>query len=147
MIADAHSAEQSAMSPLQRIVGKTTGQIAGLFTLVDEENPEPEKVFWAEALRVSIQIMDGRSWLLLDPDIWIWPTRARPLAADFLDKRRGDRYNKLYNDILDGWLSMLLDDHDRKAAFTVAAYDGGSSGETPVFSLLPRTAYTRRLAS
>jgi len=147
LIADAHSSDQSALSPLQRVVGKTTGQIAGLFTLVDEENPEPEKVFWAEALRVSIQMMDGRCWLLLDPDIWIWPTRARPLAADFLDKRRGDRYNKLYNDILDGWLSVLLDGHDRKAAFTVAAYEGGSSAETPVFSLQPRTAYTRRLAS
>lgn len=147
LIADAHSADQFALSPLQSVVGKTTGLIPGLFTLVDEENPEPEKVFWAEALRVSIQVLDGRSWLLLDPDIWIWPTRARPLAAGFLDKRRGDRYNKLYNDILDGWLSVLLGDHDRKTAFTVAAYEGGSSAETPVFSLQPRTAYTRRLAS
>lgn len=147
LIADAHSADQSALGPLQRVVGKTTGQIAGLFTLVDEENPQPEKVFWAEALRVSIQVIDGRSWLLLDPDIWIWPTRARSIAAGFLDKRRGDRYNKLYNDILDGWLSVLLGDHDRKAPFTIAAYEGGTSVGTPVFSLQPRTAYTRRLAS
>jgi hypothetical protein len=147
LIVDAHGDDQSALSPLQSVVGKTTGLIPGLFTLIDEENPEPEKVFWAEALRVSIQVIDGRSWLLLDPDIWIWPTRARPLAAGFLDKRRGDRYNKLYNDILDGWLSVLLGDHDRKSAFTVATYEGGSSAETPVFSLQPRTAYTRRLAS
>ncbi|MBZ9857984.1 SIR2 family protein [Mesorhizobium sp. CA13] len=147
LIADAHSANQSALAPLQSVVGRTTGQIAGLFTLVDEGNPQPEKVFWAESVRVSIQTLDGRNWLLLDPEIWIWPTRARPLAAGFLDKRRGDRFNKLYNDILDGWLSVLLGDHDRKTAFTVAPYEGGTNLETPVFSLQPRTAYTRRLAS
>jgi hypothetical protein len=147
LIADGHNIDQSALGPLQSVVGKTTGQITGLFTAVDKENPQPEKVFWAEALRISIQVIDRRTWLLLDPDIWIWPTRARPLAAGFLDKRRGDRYNKPYNDILNGWLSVILGDHDRKSTFTVAAYDGGTSVETPVFSLQPRTAYTRRLAS
>ncbi|MCW2274053.1 SIR2 family protein [Rhodoblastus acidophilus] len=147
LIADAHSADQIALSPLQSVVGKTTGSIAGLFTLTDEENPQPEKVFWAEALRISIQVLDGRSWLLLDPDIWIWPTRARPLAADFLDRRRGERYNRLYNSILDGWLSVLLGDHDRTTAFTVATHESGSPAERPVFSLQTRTAYTRRLAS
>ena len=146
LIADAHSGDQSALDPLQKVVSKVTGQIAGLFAAVDEEHPQPEKVFWAEALRVSIQIIDGRSWLLLDPDIWVWPTRARPLAGTFLDKRRGDRYNKLYNDILDGWLSVILGDHDRKVAFTVAAYEGGTPAETPAFILQPRTAYTRRVA-
>ena len=147
LIADAHSSDQSALGPLQRVVGKVSGQIAGLFTLVDEEHPQPEKVFWAECLRVSIQLIDGRYWLLLDPDIWIWPTRARPEARAFLDKRRGDRYNKPYNDILDAWLSVLLGDHDRKAAYTVAAYESGTVAETPAFTLQPRTAYTRRLAS
>jgi hypothetical protein len=74
------------------VVGKISGEIPGLFAIVDEDHPHPEKVRWAEAFRISIGRIDGRNWLLLDPDVWIWPTRAREDATDFLDKRRGNRY-------------------------------------------------------
>jgi SIR2-like domain len=93
LIADAHSSDQSALAALQTVVGKTTGKMAGLFAPVDEEHPHPEQMFWAEALRISIQIVDARAWLLLDPDIWVWPTRARAEAKTFIDRRRGNRFN------------------------------------------------------
>jgi hypothetical protein len=103
-------------------------------------------VSWAEAVRVSFDVVDGRSWLLLDPDVWIWPPRARKVAAEFLNERRGNRYNKLYNSLLDAWLAVLLG-ADRSAETTVSAYDGGTVAETPSFSIGSRTAYTRRLGS
>lgn len=146
LIVDAHSSDQAALEALHKVVGKTTGQIAGLFATVDDDHPDPEKVFWAEAVRISIDIVDGRSWLLLDPDVWIWPPRARKDASAFLDERRGNRYNKLYNALLDGWLTVLLGT-DRSAATTVSAYESGAVAENPSFSISSRTAYTRRLAS
>ena len=95
LIADAHSRDQAALEGLNKAVGKTAGQITGLFTPIDDDYPYAEKVFWAEAVRMSIDIADGRSWLILDPDVWIWPPRARKNATKFLDDRRGGRYNKL----------------------------------------------------
>ncbi|RVI34227.1 SIR2 family protein [Sinorhizobium meliloti] len=147
LIADAHSSDQSALEPLQKAVGKTSGRMAGVFAPVDDKHPQAEQVSWAEALRVSFQIVDGKNWLLLDPDIWVWPPRARPEAGTFLDKRRGDRYNNLYNEILDAWLSVLFGEHDRKTGFKISAYEGGTAIETPSFTIGARTAFTRRLAS
>jgi hypothetical protein len=128
------------------VVGKTAGQVDGLSTPVDDEHPHPEKVFWAEAVRVFFDVVDGRSWLLLDPDVWIWPRRARKDAAAFLDERRGNRYNELYNALLDAWIAVLLG-ADRSAETTVSAYEGRTVAETPSFGIGSRTAYTRRLGS
>jgi hypothetical protein len=142
LIADPHSTDQSPFSRLQDVVGKTSGQIPGLFTSVDEDHPHPEKVHWAEAVRISIGMIDGRNWLLLDPDVWIWPPRARKDATDFLDKRRGNRYNNIYNTLLDAWLTVLLG-RDRAAESKLSAFDAGSPAETPSFNIGSRTAYTR----
>jgi hypothetical protein len=146
LIVDRHSSAQATLDPLHRVVDKTADQIDGLFAPVDDQHAFPDKVFWAEAVRVSLDIVDGRGWLLLDPDVWIWPPRAREIAAAFLDKRKGDRYNNVYNALLDAWLSVLLG-ADRAAETMVSAYEGGTVAETPSFSIGSRTAYTRRLGS
>ena len=70
----------------------------------------------------------------------------RKEAAAFLDERRSNRYNKVYNALLDGWLAVLLG-ADRSVETTVSAYEGGTVAENPSFSIGSRTAYTRRLAS
>jgi hypothetical protein len=145
LIADRHSTDQSPFSRLHDVVGKISGQIPGLFTAVDEDHPHPEKVHWAEAVRISIGRIDGRNWLLLDPDVWIWPPRARKDATDFLDKRRGSRYNNIYNAFIDAWLMVLLG-IDRAAETKLSAFEAGTPAETPSFNIGSRTAYTRGLA-
>jgi hypothetical protein len=146
LIADAHSSDQAALEPLHKVVGKTAGQIAGLYTPVDDEHPHPEKVFWAEAVRVLFDVIDGRNWLLLDPDVWIWPPRAKKDATAFLDERRSNRYNNVYNALLDGWLAVLLGT-DRSTETTISACEHGTVAENPSFSIGSRTAYTRRIGS
>jgi hypothetical protein len=148
LIADAHSEDQSGLAALQKVVGKTAGQIVGLFAPVDDDHPAPEKVFWAEALRVSIDIVNGRSWLLLDPDVWIWPQRARKDAATFLSERRRERYNNVYNDLLEAWISILLpSEASRDREVKLSAFESGTSAESPSFRVATRTAYTRRLVA
>src|SRR6202035_602457 len=98
-------------------------------------------------IRISIDIVDGRCWLFIDPDIWIWPSRARRLAADFMDARRGERYNASYNSLLDAWLRVLIGESERGADIAVSAYEGGTATETPSFTIGMRTAYTRKLTS
>ena len=147
LIIDRHSADASRFSALQEIVGQTSGEIAGLFTPVDEEHPNPEKIAWAEALRVSVDVVDSRCWLLIDPDVWIWPKRARKDAVDFLDKRGGERYNNVYNALVDAWLTILFGDGERNTHVTFSTSDEGSPAEAPTFVVGTRTAYTRRLTS
>ncbi len=145
LIADAHSRDQAALEGLNKAVGKTAGQITGLFTPIDDDYPYAEKVFWAEAVRMSIDIADGRSWLILDPDVWIWPPRARKNATKFLDDRRGGRYNKLYNTLLDAWREVLLGT-DRNAEVKISTCAAGTIAENPSFTIGTQTAYSRKVA-
>ena len=61
LIADPHNTDQSLFSRLHDVVGKISGQIPGLFTSVDEDHSHPEKVHWAEVVRISIGMIDGRN--------------------------------------------------------------------------------------
>jgi hypothetical protein len=146
LITDSTPNAQSALSPLSKILGATAGTVAGLLAPATDDHPHAEKVTWAEALRVSIDFKGGQLWLLLDPDVWIWPPRARKDATDFLDKRRGNRYNNVYNALLGAWIQVVLGVDERNADITLSAFEGGSAAENPSFKIGTRTAFARRLA-
>lgn len=147
LIADRHAEAQGDLQPLSDIVGKPFGEIPGLVTQSTEKYPRSEKVSWAEAVRISLDIKSGRHWLQLEPDIWVWPPHARKVAVGFLDKRRSDRYNKQYNALLDAWVRIVLGTEERNVEITVSAFHEGDEPENPAFRIGTRTAYTRRLAS
>jgi hypothetical protein len=147
IIANAHAGDQSAFTALAQIAGKVHGQIDGLLAPTDDRHPDPERVRWAEALRVSLDLRDGRYWLLVDPDIWIWPSRARRVADEFMDKRRGDRFNKKYNQLLDTWVRLIVGTDARNMEVTVSTFASGSAAENPSFSFGTRTGFSQRLVS
>lgn len=147
IIADAHAQDQVAFDGLSQIVGKVHGQIDGLFAPTDEQHRDPERVRWAEAVRVSVDLREGKYWLILDPDIWIWPSRARRVADEFMDRRRGDRFNRKYNQLLGAWVRLTVGANTRNAEVTVSAFAGGSAAENPSFSFGTRTGFSQRLVS
>jgi len=147
LIVDAHSDELPQLDSLFHVVGKLHGEVPGLFAPATPEFPKQEKVTWAEAVRVSVEMKDGKFWLLLDPDIWVWPVRARRSAIAFLDKRRGDRYNKKYNELLGAWVQAILGTGELNAEVIVSTFDSGTDVENPSFKLGSRTAFSRRLVS
>lgn len=145
LIIDRHSEDTGAIAPLQRIVGKTSGVIPGLFAEPTQDHPQREKVYWSEAARISLEVREGRNWLTIDPDIWIWPQRARRDATDFLDKRKADRYNDKFNALLNAWIEIALGTNERGAEIDVTPFAGGTESENPSFTIGSRTAYSRRL--
>ena len=147
LIADRHFEDQSMLDPLFEVVGKLHGELAGLFAPTDDGHPNLEQVSWAEAVRVSIDIKNGKFWLILDPDIWIWPNRARRDATDFMNQRRSDRFNKKYNELIDAWIQMVFGTKERNAEITISAFDEGAEPENPSFQIGSRTAFVRRLVS
>ena len=146
LICDPSADEKSALKPLTDVVGAVSGNVTRLFTQVNEQHPRAEQVRWAEALRVHLQIKDGRCWVILDPDIWIWPQRSRKDAVAFMNKRRADRYNRKYNGLLDAWIHVVLGTDRRNRALTVSAFGAGSDAENPTFEIGRRSAYTKRLS-
>lgn len=145
LIADAHADDMTALEPLRREVGKLTGQVKGIFAPVDDEHPTPERVIWGEAVRVSIAAKNGQVWAIVDPDIWIWPPRARDAAREFLDERRKGRLNAKFNAILDAWVDVFSGGAPRGTTIDVAAFDGDDSDGNPRFKLGNRTGFARRL--
>lgn len=143
LIIDRHSDSADAITPLERVVGRTSGVIPGLLTAPAQEHPEQEKVYWSEAARISLEVKEGRNWLTVDPDIWIWPPRARRDATDFLDKRRADRFNDKFNTLLNAWIEIALGVNSRAADVTVSAFARGAASENPSFTIGSRTAFSR----
>ncbi len=145
ILVDPHSNRTAELDQLFHLVGKTSGVIAGLFAEVDEEHPAPERIAWSEAIRVSIEVKREQKWLLLQPDIWIWPVRARRLAVDFMNERRGNRFNKKHNAIVSAWIRLILGKADPDSVITVSPFEEASEVENPVFRIGNRTGFARRL--
>ena len=109
LIADPHAEDIGALDALHGVVGKVGGIVPGLFSEVTDEYPRAEQVCWAEAARISVDMRNGAVWLVVDPDVWIWPARSRHDATEFLDRRRRDRFNGKYNELLSAWVQLILD--------------------------------------
>lgn len=145
VIVDSYAEDKSSLNGLIGATGGSAyGKVLGLLAPADESHPEGEEVFWAEALRISLDIKDGKFWLLIDPDVWIWPHRARRLAADFMDKKRSDRFNKKYNTLIDAWVHLILGTSARNVTVTLSAFSVGNSPANPLFSIGSRTAFSQR---
>lgn len=141
LIVDPHAQDKALLDPIFQAVGRLSGDIPGLFAPTSEKYPEPVKVAWAEAIRISLQQKRGETWAVLDPDIWIWPPRARELATEFLDQRRKGRFNNKYNQLLDAWVQTLTGSSTRRTDVVVRAFDEGDSDANPAFCLGSQTGF------
>lgn len=140
VFADALATDQGAFSDLNDIIGKPQGKIVGLFAPADEFHAEQEQVYWAEALQVSLDEKAGRFWLVINPDIWIWPARARRLATDFMSDRRKDRYNQKFDSLLKAWVPLILGDLNEGQLSILSPFDTGSEIENPSFEISAQRA-------
>jgi hypothetical protein len=143
LIADRNAEDQSDLKPLSQVLGKVQGKVPGVFTEVTPEHPEQEQVWWAEAAQIAIEEKDGRFWLVVTPDIWVWPRRARQHATALLDQRRSDRFNAKTDQLLSAWSQMLLGTTDQNTTVQLQPFDSGDEAENPVFKVGTRTAFFR----
>jgi hypothetical protein len=146
LIANPAAPSKDVLAPLAKVVSGTGGNVAGLKT-APTDGSAPEQVRWAEALRVSLEFKNGRRWLLVEPEIWIWPRFARKDATDFIDTRREDRFNAKHDALLSAWIQIILGTAEHNATVSLKAFTSGSDAANPSFTIGSRTAYTRGLAS
>lgn len=127
--------------------GPVYGQINDLMSTPTEHHPEPASVWWAEAVDVDLQQISGRIWLVLKPDVYIWPRWARQDATRFLDQRLRGRYNKQADGILTAWIELLLPGDVRHVDHQLTAFDGLPGPANPTFVISHRTAFAKRVAN
>lgn len=147
LMVDPHAADVGALDPLFDVVGKTSGIVSGLFSAITDKHPRAEQVCWSEAARISVDMRDGAAWLLIDPDVWIWPARSRQEAVEFLDERRRDRFNGKYNELLSAWIQIILDTDESGIDVEFTALEGPESSGNPAFVVGSRTAFAWRLGT
>ena len=147
LIADPHAEDIGALDALHRAVGRVGGIVPGLFSEVTDEYPRAEQVCWAEAARISVDMRNSAVWLVVDPDVWIWPARSRHDATEFLDRRRRDRFNRKYNELLSAWVQLILDTNQKGIEVALTVWDDPEDAGNPLFRVGSRTALARRLDS
>ena len=147
LIVDRHTKNVAVLRPLSRVVGETSGIVPNLFSTITDEHPRAEQVCWAEAVRTSIDMRNGAVWFMIDPDVWIWPTRSRRDAKKFLDDRRRDRFNRKYEQLLTAWVQIIFATDESPVEINLSLSVGPESAENPVFRLGSRSTYARMIGS
>lgn len=145
LIAKNSAQTHAAFEPLRKAVQSSLyGDISGLFTRETDEHPERRQVSWAEAVQIDLYERNGKFWLLLQPDVWIWPKWGRDEATDFLDRRKGGRFNNRADQILSAWISALISADGKAADCEISSFALGERDENPTFIINNRTAFSRR---
>jgi hypothetical protein len=144
LIVDHKAQDVGILESLFNEVGKVTGLVPGLSLPATEDHEAVHKVHFAEAVHISLNYADDRLWLLLKPDVWIWPTIARRHAANFLDRRKADRRNDKYDRLLSAWIGILSDDAGRNVEVTLSPFDGDAGFANPVFGFSTQTGFAMK---
>lgn len=144
LIVDQKAQDVGLLQSLFSEVGRTTGVVPGLSIPESEHHPRVDKVHYAEAVRVSLGYADERMWLLLKPDVWIWPAFARQHATQFLDRRKADRRNDKHDRLLSAWVGILSDDAGRNVEVSVSPFDGAYSFANPEFAFSTQTGFAKK---
>lgn len=138
LIANRNARDTSSLGPIKAKVGGLFGPIPKLMTPATEEHPEPEPLFFAEALRLSLTWQDGVPWLVIDPDLWVWPPRGRELATDFLDGRRRGRFNNKYNELIAAWIDVFFGKRSGPVDLSFSL----QGSDAPTFTIGSQTAHS-----
>ena len=146
LIADPNAKGAEALKPLSDVVGKTSGIVPGLFSNITAEFPCAKQVWWAEAIRTSIDIRNDAVWFVIDPDIWIWPRYSRRDATEFLNKRRRGRFNQKYDEILSAWVEIVFATGVSTGELNLTLSDDPESAENPAFLVTSKSTGARKLS-
>jgi hypothetical protein len=147
LILDRLRSQNALTKSLSTCVGDLHGQVPDMMTVQSEEHPNSESVWWAEALKFNIETVNGQNWLLLWPDVWIWPRHARKQASNFIDQRTSARFNRQADALLSGWLDFLFPNSGKGVNQTVTTFESVESVGNPAFTINTRTAFSRRLVA
>jgi len=151
LIADRHARDNSMLAPVKRQTQELFGPIPRLKTVPTDEHPKSEPLYWAESLRISLSWKQDQPWLLIDPDIWVWPPHGREVATDFLSRKKAKRYNNFYDGLLSSWIEVLFgpEENSPMKRFSLLFSDNTNheTADNPVFTIRRKTGFSWRLTA
>ena len=144
LIVDRKTQDVGILKGLSDEVRKTTGVVPGLSVPETEHHERVDKVHFAEAVHLSLGYADDRLWLLLKPDVWIWPAFARQYATQFLDTYKADRLNYKHDRLLSAWIGILSDHAGKNVEVTISPFDGEVGFTNPAFGFSTQTGFAMK---
>ncbi|PHR54819.1 MAG: SIR2 family protein [Robiginitomaculum sp.] len=144
LIVDNKTQDVGIFERLFNEVGKTTGFIPGLHLPAMGDFPAVDRIGFAESIHLSLAFADDRLWMVLKPDVWIFPTFARRHARGFLDNRKSNRQNDKLDAIFSAWIGVLSDDAGRNATVSLSPFDGDTGYMNPVFEFSTQTGFAMK---
>lgn len=101
---------------------------------------------WADAVRVRLQHRLDRFWLLIEPAIWLDlppETELDDTSKEFVRSRLAGRFNRKWNDVLEGWLDVLIGPSQEQIDVQTFGISDGIDGK---FVVSRGTAFARTRA-
>lgn len=132
LVVPSNRTQDPALAPLRQELGRLSGRVPGT------------PLTWSEALKLRVEYRFARSWLLIEPTVWVWrdPDPERRFDQErksFIREHHVRRYNREWNLLLQAWADVLTGKADAADvhAFGVAV----EAGVDASFRLAKQTAY------
>jgi len=124
--------QDPALAPLRKASGQLSGQVPGT------------PLTWSEALKLGVEYRFARSWLLIEPTVWVWrdPDPERRFDQErksFIREHHVRRYNREWNTLLQAWVDVLTGETAAAELHTFGL--AGEAGVDACFHLANQTAY------
>lgn len=93
---------------------------------------------------MSLGYANNRVWLLLKPDVWIWPKFVWQHAKNFLDNRKANWYNDKYDRLFSAWIDILWDHAGKNVEVTMSPVTGVAGFANPVFGFSTQIGFAMK---
>lgn len=104
--------------------------------------PGSAETKWAESVAIKLEERNGSLWLLLRPDIWIFPKTEREKSISFLKRRKISRRNTEAYSILNAWLEIFFGENIVGSHKEVETSFFPKSNYASQFRIMTRTAFS-----
>lgn len=129
---------------LRNSVGQLGGQLSKTIITNHEGIEEEITPIWSHSLQIRIKQVDGNYMLILSPDIWISPRKARKRHVDFLSMKRAQLKNDKMDHLITAWIETVFNDVGQGSTVLIKTCIATSSNGQEVIRTTTRTSYSRK---
>lgn len=107
IIGKEHFASESLFK-LRTAIGELGGELPKTTIINDDGEPEIRTPVWSHCLHLRVKQVDRNYILILSPEIWIFPAKAKKNHIDFLRRKRSHLKNDKLDQLISAWIETIF---------------------------------------